>query len=198
MVRRRRVPKCWIFGLLIRSGNEFSIDCAWHPSAKWHIWKKELDIIRVGPVNDELCTFKNFVLGTALLYASPIFDNLPPKSIPTTPYKLWTRCKPNLEHLNIWGCSAYVLKNDPIKLESRTDVCLFIGYPRGSKAYEFYSLRDKKVIVSTRATFLEDDCVKNHKPISEIDLDELNLVTSTTSTNYSINFNFYSKYCSVA
>ena len=117
--------------------------------------------------------------GHALLSASHILDNLPSKSVPATPYELWTGRKPNLEHLKIWGCPAHVLEKDPTKLDSRTEVCLFIGYPKGSKAYEFYSLRDKKVIVSTHATFLEEDFVMNHKPSSEVALEELTSVTSS-------------------
>ncbi|XP_047949572.1 protein BREAST CANCER SUSCEPTIBILITY 1 homolog [Salvia hispanica] len=50
---------------------------------------------------------------------------------------------------------------------------------RATKAYEFYSLRDQKVIVSTHATFLEEDYVMNHKSSSEIALEEL-----TSSFNF--------------
>ncbi|XP_047966027.1 uncharacterized protein LOC125210527 [Salvia hispanica] len=111
--------------------------------------------------------------------ANYLLDNLPSKSVPTTPYELWNGRKPNLEHLRVWGCPAHVLEKDPTKLESRTEVCVFIGYPRGTKAYEFYSLRDQKVIVSTHATFLEEDYVMNHKPSSEIALEELTQVTTS-------------------
>ena len=117
--------------------------------------------------------------GHALLSASHILDNLPSKSVPTTPYELWNGRKPNLEHLRVWGCPAHVLEKDPTKLESRTEVCVFIGYPRGTKAYEFYSLRDQKVIVSTHATFLEEDYVMNHKSSSEIALEELTQVSTS-------------------
>ena len=37
----------------------------------------------------------------------------------------------------------------------------------------FYSPQDKKVIVSTNATFLEEDYMKNHKPKSKVILEEL-------------------------
>ena len=61
---------------------------------------------------------------------------------------------------------------------------MFIGYPRGSKAYEFYSLRDQKVIVSTHATFLEEDFVMNHKSNSEVALEELTSVTSSINEEH--------------
>ena len=37
----------------------------------------------------------------------------------------------------------------------------------------FYSTKDKKVFVSTYATFLEDDYMKNYKPKSKVILEEL-------------------------
>ncbi|XP_042067219.1 uncharacterized protein LOC121810525 [Salvia splendens] len=85
------------------------------------------------------------------------------------------------------GVSAHVLENDPTKLESRTEVCVFIGYPRGLKAYEFYSVRDKKVIVSTHAIFLEKEIVMNHKPSSEMAIDELTYVTSSITKEQVLN-----------
>ena len=54
-----------------------------------------------------------------------------------------------------------------------TEVCMFIGYPIGTKGEIFYSTKDKKVFVSTHATFLEDDYIKNYKPKSKIILEEL-------------------------
>ena len=30
------------------------------------------------------------------------------------------------------------LKSNPSKLESRTDICLFVDYPKGTKGYLFY------------------------------------------------------------
>ena len=58
-------------------------------------------------------------------------------------------------------------------MESRTEVCLFIGYPKGTRGGLFYSSSDKKVIVSTHATFLEEDYVNNFKPKSKVILEEL-------------------------
>ena len=58
-------------------------------------------------------------------------------------------------------------------MESRTEVCLFIGYPKGTRGGIFYSSSEKKVIVSTNAKFLEEDYVNNFKPKSEVILEEL-------------------------
>ena len=65
------------------------------------------------------------------------------------------------------------MRNEPHKLESRTEVCLFIGYPKGTRGGLFYSSSEKKVIVSTNAKFLEEDYVNNFKPKSKVILEEL-------------------------
>ena len=66
-----------------------------------------------------------------------------------------------------------MLKGKTYKLESRTEVCFLVGYPRGTKGGLFYSPKDQKVIVSTNARFSEEDYVMNHKPRSRIVLEEL-------------------------
>ena len=57
-----------------------------------------------------------------------------------------------------------MLKQDPSKLETRTDVCLFVGYPKGIKGYMIYDPQDQKVFVSTNVRFLEEDYMIDNKP----------------------------------
>ena len=59
------------------------------------------------------------------------------------------------------------------KLESRTELCLFVGYPKEMKGGYFYSINDNKVFVSTNARFLEDDHIRNHKSNNKFVLEEL-------------------------
>ena len=66
-----------------------------------------------------------------------------------------------------------MLKGKTRKLEPRTEVCLFIGYPKGTRGGLFYSPQDKKVFVSSNATFLENDYMTNFKPRSRVVLEEL-------------------------
>ena len=111
--------------------------------------------------------------GHALETAAYILNLVPSKSVPSTPTELWTGRQPSLRHVRIWGSPAHVLKGNADKLESRTEVCLFVGYPRGTKGGLFYSPKDQKVFVSTNARFLEEDYVVDHKPKSKIVLEEL-------------------------
>ena len=69
--------------------------------------------------------------GYALETTQYLLNLVPFKVISTTPKELWTERKPSLGHVRIWGSPAYVLKRYPSKLEARSEVCLFVGYPRG-------------------------------------------------------------------
>ena len=69
-------------------------------------------------------------------------------------------------------CSP-LLKEKVEKLESRIEVCIFVGYLRGTKGGLLYSPKDQKAIVSTNARFLEENYVMNHNPKSRIVLEEL-------------------------
>ena len=64
--------------------------------------------------------------GYALETATYLLNLIPSKSVSKTPTELWNRHKPSLNHIHIWGALAHVLRKEPHKLESRTEVCLFI------------------------------------------------------------------------
>ena len=52
-----------------------------------------------------------------------------------TPYEMWSGHKPSLDHLRVFGCTAYPhIKQG--KLDPRAKRCLFIGYPNGVKGYK--------------------------------------------------------------
>ena len=117
--------------------------------------------------------------GYAIRTAVDILNVVPSKSAPKTPLELWNGRKPSLRHYRIWGCPAHVLKKKTGKLESRTEVSLFVGYPKGTRGGIFYSPKEKKVFVSTHATFLENDYMNNFKPRSKVVLEEMLGTTST-------------------
>ena len=65
-----------------------------------------------------------------------------------------------------------MLKGKMSKLETRSEVCYFVGYPKGTCGWYFYDPREKKVFVTANAIFLEDDYIMNHKPKGRIVLEE--------------------------
>ncbi|KAL8091512.1 hypothetical protein AgCh_033945 [Apium graveolens] len=122
--------------------------------------------------------------GHALETTAYLLNLVPSKSVPKTPLELWTGDKPSLRHIRIWGCPAHALNKNATKLESRTEVRLFVGYPMGTKGYLFYSPKNRDVIVSTNARFLEEDYIMNHKPMSSVILEEL--VGGTNNTHEAV------------
>ena len=74
----------------------------------------------------------------------------------------------------VWNCPARVLKGKLDKLEPKFEVCLFVGYPKETRGYLFYSHIDNKVFVSTNAKFLENDYMNYFTPRSRVVLTEMN------------------------
>ena len=74
-----------------------------------------------------------------------------------TPNEIWFRKKPDIGHLRVWGCVAYVhvQRDKRSSLGSHMEKCIFIGYPEGYKGWKFYNPETRKVIISERADFDE-------------------------------------------
>ena len=75
--------------------------------------------------------------------------------------------------MRIWGCPAHVLDKDAKKLEPRSELCMFVGYPKGTKGGMFYNPKEQKVIISTHATFLKESYINDFKSRSKVVLEEL-------------------------
>ena len=65
-------------------------------------------------------------------------------------------------------CSIDVLVQNPKKLERRSKLCLFIGYPKETKGGMFYDPQENEVFVSKNATFLEEEHNKDPQPCSKL------------------------------
>jgi hypothetical protein len=111
----------------------------------------------------------------ALKTAIHILNRVPSKSVPKTPYELWTGRKPTLNYLHGWGCPAEAKIFNPNigKLDPKTVSCHFIGYPEKSKGYRFYYPNGCTKFVETRhAVFLEDQMMMGSTVARKIDLEE--------------------------
>ena len=96
--------------------------------------------------------------GEAILSACYILNRVPLKKIGLSPYELWFNRKPNLKHLKVWGCLAYVRIPDPKrpKLGCKTYRCAFIGYSKNSITYRFLNLDTFNIIESIDVEFFEN------------------------------------------
>jgi len=110
--------------------------------------------------------------GDALLTAAYILNRVPSKSVPSTPYELWTGRSPNLDHLRPWGSAGYVHSTSHKygKLGPRASKKVFIRYPASSKGYVMYGEHPSgglTEIESRDVEFLEDEFPR----IGEVDKD---------------------------
>lgn len=111
--------------------------------------------------------------GYALLTAVYLLNRVPTKVVSTTPYEIWNGKKPHLSYLKIWGCPAYVKRIVSDKLDAKSDKCLFIGYPKETRGYQFYHPLEQKVFVSRHAVFLEKEFLLQENSGSVVELDEV-------------------------
>ncbi|ETW78197.1 hypothetical protein HETIRDRAFT_454217 [Heterobasidion irregulare TC 32-1] len=74
-----------------------------------------------------------------------------------TPFEMVHGKKPDVSHLRVWGCLAYVhvQRDKRDGFGSHMEKCVFIGYPDSYKAWKFYNPATRKVIISERADFDE-------------------------------------------
>ncbi|KAK8525335.1 hypothetical protein V6N12_014030 [Hibiscus sabdariffa] len=84
---------------------------------------------------------------------------VPSKSVQKTPHEMWTRRRPNMSFMKIWGCKAYVKHQMSTKLEPKSGNCTFVGYPKETKGYYFYN--ENKVFVARTGVFLEKEFLTN-------------------------------------
>jgi transposase InsO family protein len=100
--------------------------------------------------------------GEALVSFVHVWNRMPSSSTTmrdaeATPYELWYGRKPDLAHLRVWGCQAYVhvQRDKRSKLDWHMTKCVFIGYPDDFKGWKFWDPAQRRAFVSERADFDE-------------------------------------------
>jgi hypothetical protein len=111
-----------------------------------------------------------------------ILNRVPSKSVPKTPYELWTGRKSTLNYLHVWDYSD---KAKPFnlsigKFHHKTVSYHFIGYPDKLKGFHFYCPdRYTKIIETRHAIFLEDEVIRRSTVPREIQLEEKRVYVPT-------------------
>ena len=74
-----------------------------------------------------------------------------------TPEESCTGKKPDLSHLKVFGCLAYVHVPNELrsKLDPKAEKCMFIGYSLEQKGYRYYNPVTREIKVSTDVVFDE-------------------------------------------
>ncbi|VFQ89696.1 unnamed protein product [Cuscuta campestris] len=108
------------------------------------------------------------------VFLNGLKEELKANAVESTPYELWRGTKPNLSYLRIWGCDVYVRRlMTSGKLDSKSDRCKFVGYPKETKGYEFYHPTDNKIFVARNGTFLEKEFLSAISSGRKVDLEEI-------------------------
>ncbi|GJX23608.1 retrotransposon protein, putative, ty1-copia subclass [Tanacetum coccineum] len=98
--------------------------------------------------------------------------------------------KLELSYLRVWGCEAFV-KHDtltkPDKLDPRSYKCIFVGYPKETMGYSFYSPSENKVFVARNAEFFESKLLDLKASGSVEDLEEIQEEDTNPSVDTSLN-----------
>lgn len=99
--------------------------------------------------------------GEAIRHSIYILNRLPTRAVSgITPYEAWSGEKPQVGHIRVFGCTAYmkVPSVNLRKLDDRSRAVVNLGKEPGTKAYRLYDLATKKVLVS------RDVCFDKEKP----------------------------------
>ncbi|POM61253.1 hypothetical protein PHPALM_29758, partial [Phytophthora palmivora] len=94
----------------------------------------------------------------AAMTAIYIKNRLPSPKVPgKTPFEIVYKRKPNVKHMRVFGCKAYVLtpKEKRLKWDPKAREGIFMGYEERSKAYRVYDIEAGQVVISRDVTFDE-------------------------------------------
>ena len=94
----------------------------------------------------------------AIATAAYLKNRSPTKALKSvTPYEAWTKRKPDLRHLRIFGCKALVRIPTAFrkKLDSKSKECIFVGFSDNMKEYRLVDPVSKKLEIARYVVFFE-------------------------------------------
>lgn len=103
----------------------------------------------------------------------------------STLYELWKGEKPDISHLQSFGCKVLLLDKSPSKgkLEPRATEGIFIGYADTSKGYRVWIPKDRKVVVTRDIKFLSEfHATNNHSDLTKETSDDRKDVSLSNDT----------------
>jgi len=84
-----------------------------------------------------------------------------------------TGYRPDIGHLKVFGCIAYVHVPDELrkKLDPKAEKCIFIGYAQDKKAYKCYNPNTRQVVISRDVVF--DELASWYKDKVDVMVDDI-------------------------
>ena len=104
--------------------------------------------------------------GEAVASATYVLNRASSTTCSTTPYELWHGKKPDISHLRIFGCRAFVHTPDETrrKLDAKAQLHIFVGYSDTSKGYRCWNPTSRRVITSRDVLFDESKPFRETRP----------------------------------
>lgn len=115
-----------------------------HSPIEWCLRKEKQDHVKHGQIYAWLLHYQYILWGTCLQTTIYLLNISPSMFISKTSLSCGIGISPILDS-RIWGCLEYVLKSKIDKKELRCEVCIFTGYPKGTRGYYFHNPQEKKV-----------------------------------------------------
>ncbi|GJZ03221.1 retrotransposon protein, putative, ty1-copia subclass [Tanacetum coccineum] len=119
-----------------------------------------------------------------------ILNMVPTKKVEKTPYEVWHGQAPKLSYLKVWGCEALVKRDTltkPNKLDPKSIMYIFVGYPKETMGYSFYYPPENKVFVAWNDKFLENSLIAQEASGSLEDLEIIQEEDTHPSIDTSLN-----------
>ena len=110
----------------------------------------------------------------AIATAAYLKNRSPTKALKSvTTYEAWTKRKPDLRHLRIFGCKALVRIPAAFrkKLDSKSKECIFVGYSDNTKVYRLVDPVTKKLQIARDVVFFETQFMSSDNA-SQFDLND--------------------------
>ncbi|KAJ9506960.1 hypothetical protein QJQ45_016556, partial [Haematococcus lacustris] len=103
--------------------------------------------------------------GFGVMAAAHVHNLRPVAGKPCTPHEACFGSHPDIHHLRVWGCPAWVHDSEPSsKLASRGIKGVFVGYEEGGKAYQVWA--EGRLYVSKSVVFDEQAVLRRFAPVS--------------------------------
>ncbi|KAL0451356.1 UNVERIFIED_CONTAM: hypothetical protein Slati_1113700 [Sesamum latifolium] len=98
--------------------------------------------------------------GYALETAAKLLNMAPSKTVAQAPYQIWHGKPASYKYLRVWGSPAYVKRLVGDKLDSRSSLCKFVGYPKGTAGR-----REELLLEESSEATPQTDIVTSSAPI---------------------------------
>ena len=142
---------------LKKEGIKIQNTVAYSPQQNGVAERKNRSLIEMARCMITDANLENKYWGKAVNTANYLQNRLPSKPINKTPFELWYSKVPNVEHLHIFGCEAFVHIPDTKrkKLDEKARKLIFVGYSEESKAFRLLDKETNKIQISRDVIFLD-------------------------------------------